>query len=297
MRTFQLTEESFKKMEAERIPQEIISKLKSLKNEVYPYENAFIKAIEGEVKDIGDYRLTITECAVKVPLYFTLFINFIITGIISILLLKWLNHLLPLCIRPEAKIPIFAITILFFFHVVWRFLRKPIMASLGSISIKGIVLGIDNFALLLDAIHLWILSDGKLFILNIIFILMGCLSYVYSPFFLRPIDEAIPNIQNFFIKRFSAANAPTISIEPDNMLTVTTIERVWVSPTQVEAEDKMACCEWFSNRGRLEHSGKSCSILYTAPLKKGNDTLTLKMQSPCKTREAYASLYIRIVTP
>ena len=299
MTTFQLTEQSFKKMRDNGISEEIVRKLNELKNIVYYNENAFIKVLEEKigVEETNIYKTIIMSCAFNMYFAVMAFFNIIITEVLAILFYTKLNFLLPLCVRPDVITLIFAITALFLGHLCWRFLRLEIIALGEIVTIKWLItISISKLTLLLDALHLWWIDSRILFFINIILFFFVGVSYVYSPFFLRPIDETIPNIQSFFIKGFDT-NEPMKSIKPDNMLTVTTIKRIWVSPTQAETEDKMACCEWFSNRGRLEHSGKSCSILYTAPLKEGNDTLTLRMQSPCKTQEAYASLHIRIVTP
>ena len=313
MTTFQLSEQSFKDMQEHILikqkqgmpvddAQERVKKIESLKNIVYRNENEFREALEKKVPIKNEvYKSEImpyvfTQYFSAMEFIVMAFFNLIIIGGIAILLTHISPSLFPSCIRIEVKIIAFAITLLLFFHLCWRFLRQAIIALGEIINIKFVTISIGKCTLLLDALHPWWIDSRILFFINIILFFIVGVSYVYSPFFLRPIDETIPSIQNFFIKRLHA-KAPTISIEPDNMLTITTNERISVSPTQAETEDHTACCEWFSNRGRLEHSGKSCSILYTAPLKEGNDTLTLKMQSPCKTQEAYASLHIRIVTP
>lgn len=299
MTTFQLTEQSFKKMRDNGISEEIVRKLNELKNIVYYNENAFIKVLEEKigVEETNIHKTIIMSCAFNMYFAVMAFFNIIITGVLAILFYTKLTFLLPLCVRPDVITLIFAITALFLGHLCWRFLRSEIIALGEIVTIKWfITISISKLNLLLDALHPWWIDSCILFFINIILFFIVGVSYVYSPFFLRPIDETIPNIQSFFIKGFDT-NEPMKSIKPDNMLTITTKERIWVSPTQAETEDHTACCEWFSNRGRLDHSGKSCSILYTAPLKEGNDTLTLRMQSPCKTQEAYASLHIRIVKP
>lgn len=307
MTTFQLTEESFKEIQdhikqtgAIQIgAQERITKLESLKNIVYPNEKEFREALEKKVcitddvykAEIMPYVFTTYFSAMKFIVM--AFFNLIIIGGIVILLAYISPSLFPLCARIEVKMPVLAITVLLFCHLCWRFLRREIIAFGEIITVKWfITISISKLTLLLDALHFWWLSNRILFSLTVLLFFMSGIVYINPPFFIRP-NEAIPCIQHFFIK-CPYTSTQTIPIEPDTMLTVTANERIWVSPTE---EEKDAYCAWYSNRGGLDYNGKNCSVLYTAPLQKGNDTLTLRMQSPCKTREAYASIHIQIVTP
>lgn len=190
------------------------------------------------------------------------------------------------CIQPEVATWSLAIILVLLFHLTWRFLHQPLSSLIESLKIQGIQFAAKALIQVLDALHPWQLSNRALILCTVIpSLVIGVAgSSPLSPFY-RP--EGTPLITGFAVKY---ADGTPISLKQRN-----NIEVRRGTPVLVEAalDRSDLACTWAALNGTVQLV-QDCSILYSVPLGERYDTLTVNVQSACKTQQTYDGLQISI---
>jgi hypothetical protein len=119
--------------------------------------------------------------------------------------------------------------------------------------------------------------------------ILGVLALVLlSPFTSLPVVEPALVVQNFKIHFPDGTDETRLPGDEVEILSGSQIlvEGELLQPISVH-------CTWSTIRGRLLPA-EGCASYYNAPLIGNIDTLTVQVQSRCKTQEAYSSIWISV---
>ena len=171
-------------------------------------------------------------------------------------------------------------------HVDWETLVEP---STTQVSAADMGSTRDEPAIsLYYAVHprpeilpnLWL---GTLTIAS--FVIVAVLA-VNPPWALRP-NEPVPSIESF-----SVHPGPSTSRDGD---AIEVFEGDQVEIEAILRGSASTLCTWFAEKG-TRHPAEGCATLYSAPFGETSDVLNVKVQSLCKTREAYSGLSVIVKT-
>ena len=219
------------------------------------------------------------------PIPIVLFFNLMLLALITLAFLLASNLAIAQCVSPLPRALSLAVIALTFYHLFWHYFGMQIRRLGESIEFGGVSIPISVIAAISDGLHprmpgrVWWLSA---FILSVLALAL------LSPFLSIPVVEPAPVIQSFTI-HFPDGTAQTrlpgddVEILSGSQILV---EGELLQPTSVH-------CTWSTTRGRLLPAG-GCASYYNAPLIGNIDTLTVQVQSRCKTQEAYSSLRISV---
>lgn len=219
------------------------------------------------------------------PIPIMLFFNLILLAVFTLIILLAINLAIVPCISPFYRAVGLALITFTLYHLFWQYFSMRIRRLGESIEFGGVSIPILVIAAISDGLHprmpgrvLWLSA----FILSVLALTL------LSPFSPIPIVEPAPVIQSFKI-HFPDGTAQTrlpgddVEILSGSQILV---EGELLQPTSVH-------CRWSTTRGRLLPA-EGCASYYSAPLIGKIDTLTVQVQSRCKTQEAYSSLQISV---
>jgi len=214
-----------------------------------------------------------------------LFFNLILLAVFTLIILLAINIAIAPCISPLYRAVGLALITFTLYHLFWHYFGMQIRRLGESIRFGGASIPISVIAAISDGLHprmpdrvLWLSA----FILSVLALAL------LSPFSSIPVAEPAPVIQSFKI-RFPDGTAQTRLPGDD-------VEILSGSQILVEGELLQLTsvhCRWSTTRGSLLPA-EGCASYYSAPLIGNIDTLTVQVQSRCKTQESYSSLRISV---
>jgi hypothetical protein len=197
----------------------------------------------------------------------------------------WLSSWLTVpCRYPPLVSLSSAVVILAFGHSVWRLVGPvPVKAVLLP---GGIKIELGNVASILDFLHPRELSRRNLLLLTASLAGCGLAALVFGP--IPP--EEIPVIDKFTVKYVGTDIEE--EFRPGDLVSIQAGQQVLVKATILSKATPR--CTWDKRLGRLSASS-GCATLYIAPSQGTYDYLSACAHSPCRTREAYVSIQIKVV--
>jgi hypothetical protein len=191
------------------------------------------------------------------------------------------------CIQPAISSWGLAIILVLLFHFIWRFLHQPLGVLIESLKIQGIQVAAKALIQVLNALHPWQLSNRALILCTVIpSLVIGVVGLsAWSPFYL---PEGTPIVTNFSVKYPDGTPLP---LKQGNAVEIKRGASVLVEAALDQSD---LVCSWSAVNGTVQLV-KDCAILYGPPLGGLYDTLTVKVQSACRTQQTYDGLQIRIV--
>lgn len=216
-----------------------------------------------------------------------IFINLLLFLVIGVAFWQWKGQDLAPCLLPQVGVALWGIVLLFSFQVIWRYFyplleRLFLPKSKTTISLPGISIStsLQSPIKFINALKMPSLVLKILFGITLFVSLIALLDFP----FLIPAEDA-PIVQEFSIHYLPSALVE--SHHPGDTIKVK-------DQILVETKTMSACatpCKWSATKGTLL-PGKGCSTLYTPSVAGGMDTLTVVIQSPCKTLITVSTLFI-----
>ena len=216
--------------------------------------------------------------------------------VVGLATLFWGKNLLwSACVTPWVGAVSQALMIVAIFQLAWSFLKTPLSKATQKtesleISILKVTLSPELFVNFFNALHLSFLSPPALWASSILILFLSGWAggSSFSPFL---IFEETPFIQNFSVLLVSGEAPQTLS--PKDELSLADNQTARITATILPASD--VSCKWSTLRGSVLPGG-NCSVQYV-PQTRGNDVLTLEVQSACKTQTTVSSLFITLLGP
>ncbi len=187
------------------------------------------------------------------------------------------------CVYPEINALCWSMATLMLINIIWRYLG-PWMQNLIETVQVGIfkLTGSKPIADLISVLQLKMLPTGLLWFLLTVFALF--------PFFARNPNFPFHPYQTApIIQGFSVRSTTTQFHQSGDTITVPTGQQILVEA--IIAGEFTEPCEWYAVKGTFLRSGK-CSILYTRPIGKSGDSLTITANSQCGTLQTSKGLLV-----
>jgi hypothetical protein len=205
-------------------------------------------------------------------------------------ILKWLPCRYPL-ITASCLVMLAAAGI----HMIWRWA----CSRSEDLSIKCAVIDIFwvftiklPIASILDELHPWTRSNRVVYKWGIVLIAFAVILLWVSP---AP-HEPPPRVEAFSVKY---PTNETVSLGPSDLSEGIEVRAGDSIVVKAETgENPNVHCTWYADsHGKLPPDEGKCDARYRAPLDKEYDSVTVQVQSPCRTCETWASVPIEIVSP
>ncbi|MBI1882545.1 MAG: hypothetical protein HYR94_30595 [Chloroflexi bacterium] len=170
------------------------------------------------------------------------------------------------------------------FHLTWRYLGEALLSLV--IPIGPLEIPIGQLAALFERLHPRALPSYFLWMQALIFFLVA--GFLWSPWSPLSNPEPVPSIQNFLVHHTdddveTYALGSLLQIERDASVLV---------EAKVPNQPDISCI-WSATKGTLLPA-TGCAVQYSTPVEGNWDTLTILVQTPCKTYQAFAGLNIKI---
>lgn len=220
----------------------------------------------------------------------TVLLNLLFISTFTALFLFTKNPFMPACTVRLAGALGLTTLCWCFLQLIWRF-SNNLFRQIGTLDIKIVKIPNKVMVAIMDSFHLWKLSK---LILVITILVIGITAWWLglSPFTPFSVPEGSPIVENFSVHFYP--DGKTLTHLPSSRMQIVTNQKVYVAALISQSANPV--CEWSSSLGTLL-PGTGCSTLYTSPLIGDIDTLTVHVQSACKTQDSFASLHIDILPP
>jgi hypothetical protein len=231
-----------------------------------------------------------TETHKSPQLSLAVLINLLFFFAFTALFLFTNNPFIPACtVRWAAAL---SLTILCWcmFQLIWRF-SNHLFRQIGAIDIKFVKIPNEIMVTIMDSFHLWKLSTPIL-VISIVIIGITAWWLGLSPFTPFSVFEGSPIVENFSVHFYP--DGKTLTQLPGSRMQIASTQKMYVAALISQSANPV--CEWSTSMGNLL-PGTGCSTIYTSPLIGDIDTLTVHVQSACKTQDSFASLHIDIIPP
>lgn len=189
------------------------------------------------------------------------------------------------CVSPIGVGLSLAIVELELIHLIWRYLGETLLSLV--ISIASLKIPIGQLAAFFERLHPRALPGYFLWTQAIVFFVIAGFVWFppWSPF---SNPEAAPSIRNFLVHPTGG------QVETYALGSLLQIERDTSVLVEARVSDQPdISCVWSTTMGTLLPA-TGCATQYSPPIEGNRDTLTIRVQSPCKTYQAFAGLNIEI---
>jgi hypothetical protein len=220
----------------------------------------------------------------------TVLLNLLFIFAFTAIFLFTKNPLMPACTVRLAGALGLAVLCWCFFQLIWRFTNN-LFRQIGAIDVKIVKIPNNVMVSIMDSFHLWKLTN---LVLVISAVIIGITAWWLglSPFTPFSVVEGSPIVENFSVHFYP--DGKTLTQVPGSRIQIASSQKMYIAASISQSANPV--CEWSTSLGMLL-PGTGCSTLYTSPLIGDIDTLTVHVQSACKTQDSFASLHIDILPP